>query len=66
LKLHRRVALLEVSDRKIIDALEKSNGWAAEHLVRVSETAVAVPADHVESLAERLRSLGYLPRVVER
>lgn len=66
MKLHRRVALLEVSERTIIDALEKSDGWTAKHLVRVSETAVAVPADHVESLAERLRDLGYLPRVVER
>lgn len=66
MKLHRHVALLEVSDAKIIDALEVTPEWSQQHLRRISETSVVVQVDQVEALAAKLRDLGYLPRVIEK
>ena len=66
MRLHRHIALLEVSDPAIIDALEATSGWAQQHLRRVSPTTVAVLVEQVEDVAANLRRLGYLPRVIER
>ncbi len=66
MKLHRHVALLEVSDSKIIDALAATPEWAHQYLHRVSDTAVVVQVGQVETIAAKLRDLGYLPRVIEK
>ena len=66
MKLHRHIALLEVSHPTIIDALESTHDWRKYHLRRVSENAVALSTEHVETVAAKLRDLGYLPRVIER
>ncbi len=66
MKLHRNVALVEVNDPGIIDALEATPDWRQLHLKRISPLAVAVMADRVEAVADRLRGLGFLPQIVER
>jgi len=66
MKLHRHIALVEVNDPAIIDALEAAPGWEQRHLRRVSPRAVAIQMDQVEEVAAALRNLGYLPRVIER
>jgi hypothetical protein len=66
LKLHRHIALLEVKDSAVLDALESTPDWNLQQLRRVSDTAVAVRTDQVETVAAKLRDLGYLPRVVEK
>lgn len=66
MKLHRHVALLEVSDSKIIDALAAMPDWTQQYLHHVSDTVVVVQVDQVETIAAKLRDLGYLPRVIEK
>lgn len=66
MKLHRHVAIIEVSDPAIIDALEATENWADRQLKRISPTAVALQTEHVEDAVSALRALGYLPRVIER
>jgi len=66
MKLHRHVALIEVSDPAIIDALQATEGWDQQHLRRISPTTVAILMEQVETVAAKLRGLGYLPRVIER
>ncbi len=66
MKIHRDVALVEVNDPSIIDALRSAEGWDDWVLHRVSATAVAVRVSDVDAVAAALRKLGYLPRTVER
>jgi hypothetical protein len=66
MKLHRHVALVEVNDSAILDALEATPEWGQYRLRRLSDIAVAVQPGDVEAVAASLRRLGYLPRVIER
>jgi hypothetical protein len=65
-KLHRHIALLEVGDPGIIDALEATDDWHEQHLRRVSPTTVALLIEQAEPVADKLRKLGFMPRIVER
>lgn len=66
MKLHRHVALVEVDDPTIIDALEATEGWEQCVLRRIAPAAVAIANDKVEEVVSSLRAMGYLPRVIER
>ena len=66
MKLHRQLALLEVSDPAIIDTLEATDGWEQCALRRIAPTVVAVQSEKVEEVVATLKSMGYLPRVIER
>ena len=65
MKLHRNVALVEVHDPAVIDALEATPDWHKHSLKRLSPTAVAVRNESTETLTTLLHKLGYLPRLVE-
>ena len=66
MKLHRHVALIEVNDPAIIDALAADDSWDRWVLHRISPSAVAVRMNEVENVTSALRKLGYLPRMIER
>ncbi len=66
MKLHRHVALVEVNDPTIIDALEATDGWEACVLRRIGPAVVAIQNDKVEEVVAAVKSMGYLPRVIER
>ena len=69
MKLHRHIALLEVDDPGIIEALEATDDWRGPHLRKnfiSGDPAVAILIEQVEAVADKLRRLGYMPRIVER
>jgi threonine synthase len=65
MKLHRNLAVIEVTDAAILDAIQAAAPRKGRFLRRISPTSAAVLISHVESLEADLRNLGYAPRVIE-
>ena len=64
--LHQNVALIEVQDKVILDALYADRQAAACLLTRLSDRAAVVDPDQWDRLQQRLAKLGHLPKVLEK
>lgn len=63
-KLHRDIAIIEVSDPLLITEIA-SDGFLQAFLgERLSDTCIAVQAQAVAEVVQRLQSLGHMPRVI--
>lgn len=64
-KLHRGIALIEVTDPLILTEMESDTVLRRYLGDRLSDTCVAVQAQAVSEVVRRLESMGHMPRVVD-
>ena len=62
--LHQNLALIEVQDKLILDALYSDRQASGSLLTRLSDRVAVVDARHWQRLQKRLPKLGYLPKVL--
>ena len=64
-KLHRGIALIEVTDPLILTEIESDATLQRFLGEQISDTCVAVRPDGVGQVVRRLQALGHMPRVID-
>ncbi len=64
-KLHRGVALIEVSDPMVLTEIENDSQIQPFLGERITDTCIPVQPQAVQELVKRLQLLGHMPRIVE-
>ncbi len=65
IKLHKGVAIIEVTDSYVLTEIESDSAIQRFLGERLSDRCIAVQPQAVSEVVRRLQSLGHMPRVCE-